>query len=161
MVKIRKARLKDLYEIVEIWKRFMDQQRELGREMGEDLLPEMKENAPEIFSKYISSSIRSRHGFVLVLEDSGKVRGYMLSRIQKNIPVFDREYVGYVSDIFIEEQYRGQEISSKIWELTLDWFKSKGIKEISIRVLFCNPTAHDIYAHWGFKDVLREMRLDL
>ncbi|MFW3146687.1 MAG: GNAT family N-acetyltransferase [Thermoplasmatota archaeon] len=143
--------------MIELWKKFMEHQRGLGRAAGEDLLPKMKENAPEIVGKYFERSIRSRHGYVLVLEDGGSIKGYMLSRIQKNVPVFKDEWIGYLSDIYLEEPYRGRGYASKMWEQTLEWFRSKGINTISIRVLCCNPSAREVYSRWGFTDLLLEM----
>ena len=161
MVNIRKARLKELDDLVAIWKRFMEQQKGMGREMGEDRLQPLKDNAPEIVRNYFQRSIRSRNGFLLVLEDNGEIVGYMLSRIEKNIPVFKEDRIGYLSDVYLEGPYRGKGHSSRMWKRTLDWFRSKSIKELSIRVLNCNPVAHSIYDTWGFKDLLIEMRLEL
>jgi len=161
MPRIRKARLRDLDEMVELWKRFMDHQVKLERTEGQSPLPRLREGAPDRVRDYFSKSIRSRHGFVLVLEDQGGVQGYTLCRIQKNIPVFEHDQIGYLSDIYLEEPYRGKGYSSEMWSRSLEWFREKGIQHISIRVLSCNPTAHDVYSHWGFRDLLVEMDLDL
>jgi ribosomal protein S18 acetylase RimI-like enzyme len=161
MVKIRKARISDLDELIEIWKRFMEEHREMGREMGEDLIPKMKKDAPEIVRKFFSNTIHSRLGLLLVIEDMNKVQGYMLSRIQKNIPIFEKDPVGYISDIFLEESLRGSGYSSKLFKQTMEWFHQKGIKEISIKVMWSNPHAQDVYAKWGFNNIDTEMRLDL
>lgn len=158
---IRKARLSDVDEIVELWKRFMEQQRGLGHKQGEDMLPVMRKNAPEIIRKYISRSIRGKNGFVVVIEDGGKLQGYMLSRIQKNIPVFREDHTGYVSDIYLEEKYRGKGLSTEMWLETLRWFREKNIREVGIRVLSYNDTAYEVYRKWGFRDYLKELRMDL
>ena len=160
MIKIRKARLDEMDRLLELWGEFMAQQRGLAVDQ-EDMLPAMRENAEDIVGGYFSRSIRSRHGLVLVVEEGDDIHGYMLSRIQKNIPVFREEYIGYVSDIYLEEEYRGKGISSGMWMKTGDWFRRKGIEEISIRVLHYNDAAYSVYRGWGFKDYLKEMRMDL
>lgn len=151
----------DVDGIVELWKRFMDQQRGLGGVEGGDMLPKMKKNAPEIVKGYISRSIRGRNGFVLVVEDRGKLTGYMLSRIQKNIPLFKEEYTGYISDLYLDERYRGKGLSTKMWLETLKWFREKEVREVGIRVLSYNDAAYDVYRKWGFRDYLKELRMDL
>ncbi|MBN1390680.1 MAG: GNAT family N-acetyltransferase [Candidatus Thermoplasmatota archaeon] len=161
MTRIRKARLQEADELVELWKRFMEQQRGLGRADVGDMLPRMRGNARDIVKGYFSRSIRSRHGLVLVLEDYGVIQGYMLSRIQKNIPVFKEDYIGYISDLYIKEGYRGEGVSTKMWKITLDWFQSKGISDISIRVLAYNDLAYNVYRSWGFRDYLKELRIYL
>jgi len=160
-IMIRRARLDDIDELVELWKRFMAQQRGLGGELAVDMLPRMKEDAQDIVRSYISRSIRGRNGFVMVVEDRGKLRGYMLSRIQKNIPIFKNEYTGYVSDLYLDEGYRGKGLSSKMWVRTLQWFREKGVGEVGIRVLSYNHAAYEVYRRWGFRDYLKELRIDL
>ncbi len=147
--------------MVDLWKRFMDHQSNLERKEGQNPLPRLREGAPDLVRVYFARSIRSRLGFVLVLEDKGRVQGYSLCRIQKNIPVFEYDNIGYLSDIYLEGPYRGKGYSSEMWKRSLEWFREKGIKHISIRVLSCNPTAHEVYEHWGFRDLLTEMDLDI
>lgn len=141
--------------------KFMEHQRNLGRQDGKDLLQDFRDDAPEIVKGYIKRNIGSPRGLVLVLEDEDCLQGYMLSRIDRNIPVFKNEWAGYVSDIYLEEKYRGKGSGTKMWKLTLDWFKEKGVKEISIKVLHYNPDAFNSYKKWGFRHVMNEMRVDL
>jgi ribosomal protein S18 acetylase RimI-like enzyme len=121
----------------------------------------MKKDAHEIVGGYFERSIRSRHGYVLVCEEDDRIVGYMLSRIQKNIPVFKENWIGYLSDAYLQEPFRNKGIGSEMWQLSVDWFRSKDVKELSLRVLDCNPNAHAAYRKWGFKDLLTEMRLVL
>ena len=161
MVEIRKARLKDIDDTVEIWKRFMEQQRGLGRDFRDDMMPIMKKNAPEIVRKNFIRTIRSKNGFLLVFEDNGKLQGYTLSRIEKNIPVFEKDYVGHVVSIYLEEPYRGKGYGSLLMDMTLEWFKEKEIKEIIIEVFCYNPHALKVYEKWGFKNVHIMMRKEM
>ncbi|MEA3559287.1 MAG: GNAT family N-acetyltransferase [Candidatus Thermoplasmatota archaeon] len=158
---VRKARSDDLEDLLKLWNAFMEDQRELGRKDGKDRLQRMKDNAPEIAHGFFLNTIRSPNGLLLVIEDDEKTKGYMLSRINKNIPVFENDLVGYVSDIYLEPELRGKGAASRLWEQTLDWFEKKEVKEISLKVLRYNTGAFDVYEHWGFQHVLSEMRLDL
>jgi GNAT superfamily N-acetyltransferase len=160
MVKIRKAKLKEVDEVVKIWLKFMEEHREMGRNWKEDRIPKFKEDAPEMAKKYFSLNIRSKNGLLLVLEDNGQIQGYMLSRIMKNIPIFEKDLVGEIGTLYLEKTYRGKGYSSKMFTIAKDWFNTKGISEILIRVMCCNPHAYEIYSHWGFKEIHIEMRLD-
>lgn len=154
-------RLKDIDEVVEIWKRFIEQQRELGRDFGDDRMPLMKDSAPDFVRKYYNRTIRSKNGLLLVLEDNERLHGYMLSRIEKNIPVFKPDHIGHVVSIYLEEPYRGKGYSSTMFNMTLEWFKVKGIKEIIIEVFCYNPHAQKVYENWGFKNIHFMMRREL
>lgn len=162
MVEIRKARLKDIDQIVEVWKRFMIQQRNLGIDFGDDRMPPMKEDAPDFVRGYYNKTIRSKNGLIVVLaDDEGRIQGYMLSRIEKNIPVFEKDHIGHIVSIYLEDPFRGKGYSSKMYEMTNEWFRSKGIIEVIIEVFTYNPHAHSVYENWGFDDVHIMMRKNL
>jgi GNAT superfamily N-acetyltransferase len=161
MVNIRKARSKDIDRLLELWKRFMEEHREMGREMGDDRVPDMKPDSIETTRTYLSRNVRSRNALLLVLEDEEDIQGYMLSMIQKNIPIFQGEIIGYVAGIYLRDDHRGKGYSSKMFEETRKWFKQKGAHEVTIQVMWCNPHAHKVYQKWGFKDIHTMLRLDL
>ena len=161
MAIIRKAILKDVDEIVSLWKNFMEEHREMGLRWGEDRIPEIRENAGDMIHSYFSKCIRSKNAFMLVLEDEGSIRGFMLSSTMKNIPIFKGDRVGFVSSIFIEGSLRGRRFSSMMLDETMKWFEMKGVSEVSLRVMCCNEHAYDIYTKWGFKDIHVEMRKEM
>lgn len=160
MVTIRRAKLKDVDGIVSIWRNFMQEHREMGSNWEEDRIPEFVDNVDELVGSHFSKSIRSKNAHVLVIDDQGEVKGFMLSMIMKNIPIFKAERIGILSSLHIEKEHRGKGYSSKMFKLTKDWFKSKGATEITIRVMCCNDNAYRIYRKWGFKDIHVEMRLE-
>ena len=69
--------------------------------------------------------------------------------------------MGYVSDIYLEEGYRGKGIGKDLFDETMKWFRSKQIKEISIKILHYNNVAEIAYQKWGFKKDYTDLRLDL
>ncbi len=85
----------------------------------------------------------------------------MLSNIAPNIPIFKKEKVGYISDIYLEEGYRGKGIAKDLFNETMRWFETKHIKEISIKVLHYNDVAEEVYKRWGFRKDFHDLRLDL
>lgn len=161
MVMIRKARLKDVDDMIPLWHEFMDEHREMGRKWREDMIPEIKGNVSDLMRSYFSRNIRSRNAIFLVVEDDGKVKGFMLSNIMKNIPIFVKDPVGVINTLYIDKDLRGKGYSSRMYGETMKWFESKGITEISIKVMSCNDHAYEVYRKWGFKDLHMGMRLDL
>jgi len=160
MVIIRKAKLKEVPEIVKLWKEFMKDHREIinSRTKYFTVYQEMKKSAPDNFKSYVSRNIRSKNGTVFVAEDNGKLAGYSLIIIKKNIPIFKVEKYGYINDLFVKKAYRRQKIASQFKELAIKWFKDKGIKHAGITVHTNNPKAHAIYNKWGFRDFHQELR---
>lgn len=161
MPEIRKARVEDLNSILKLWKRFIKHQRDLGIGSGEDLLPGMKDNATDIVLDYFGRTIRSRNGFLIVMEDEGEIVGYLLARIEKDIPVFKNDRIGYISDIYLEERFRKRGLGLRMFDESMRWFKEKGVENVTLKVLSYNSEAHDAYRRWGFKDVYYDMLFDI
>src|SRR5471030_2894289 len=74
--------------------------------------------------------------------DKGIYIGYCLSSIEENS--------GEIESIFIEKQYRKLGLGDKLMNNALDWFESKGIKNIEINVVYANDEALPFYEKHGF-----------
>lgn len=81
--------------------------------------------------------------FDLLLDnDKEEYVGYCLSSIEESL--------GEIESIFIEKQYRKLGLGDKLMDSTLDWFESKGIKNIEINVVYANDEALPFYNRYGF-----------
>jgi ribosomal protein S18 acetylase RimI-like enzyme len=153
--------LKDADTIARLWLEFMKEHRKMGSKYGEDLIPDVKEDAPWGVEEYYRRNIRSGNGLLLVIDEEGDIGGFMLCQVMKNIPIFVKEKVGYLSSVYIKPGFRGMGYSSEMFRRSMEWFEQKGITEISLNVMYCNPNAKEVYRSWGFKDIHSHMRLDL
>ena len=160
MVIIRNACLKDVENIIDLWKEFMKNHQITILKVNPKLKPHLikKKTGSRIFSRHIKRYIKSKNGNVNVAEVKGKLVGYSLFYIKENIPVYKLKKVGYFSDLYIIKEFRGQKISSKFKNIALKWFKRKGIKYASIEVNTDNKLAYSIYKKWGFVDFHTELR---
>ena len=145
---IRKAVLRDVSEIVklgeELWS-YHDKRFKVCQ-----IFNKRKKSAGKLLSNFVKKQIKSRNGLVLVAEDE-KIFAYCICFIKKNSPIFAIEKVGYISDLFVEDKYRGKKISSGFNRQAAKWFKGK-VKIIEIAAYPPNKRAVSIYRKWGFKD---------
>ncbi len=157
---IRKANLKDVPEIVNLWKKFMKYPDEILIKNNKKLKPYFtkKKNAANMFRKYAQTNILSKDAVIHVAEIKGKLVGYSLSFIKKNIPIFKMKKIGYISDLFVKKEFRGMGISTRLKNEAIKWFKKRGMKHASIKVYKGNNLAHSIYKKWGFFDFHIELR---
>jgi GNAT superfamily N-acetyltransferase len=160
MIKIRKARLKDTDEILDLWKDFMSEHDNVVIKRNSMLKPYTikKSDAKNNFRSFIKRNIRSRNGIVFVAEDGKEIIGYLLCTIKKNIPIFKLERIGYMNDLYVKKKYRGTKISTGFKNKAMQWFREKGMKHASIMVSPENKKAHGIYKNWGFHDYHIELR---
>lgn len=157
---IRKAILKDAPAVMELWKEFMKYHDELIIKKDKRFIPQFvkKKESPELFRKFVEKNIRSKNGEIYVVEVDDKLVGYSLIYIKDNIPVFEIEKLGCISDLYVKKEYRMKGISSKLKDETIKWFKKKGIKDLCLTIYPLNEHAYSIYKKWGFFDFHLEMR---
>lgn len=157
---IRKARLKDVPAIVNMWKEFMKEHDRIVVD-GNPVLKEhvAKKDMPErLFRDYVRKNIRSKNSIIFIADDNGRPIGYNMNHIRANIPVFRIERLGLIGDLFVKKEYRGTKIASMFKDHAFRWFKGKGLKYAVIEVSEPNSHAHSVYRKWGFADHRIEMR---
>jgi ribosomal protein S18 acetylase RimI-like enzyme len=159
MYDIRKAKLRDLDEIVQLWEGLREDQngyRLSGSEERVNL--EFKDDANEIFRSYCRKTIFSPNGVVFISENGGVIVGYLLGVIQKFVPVYKIERMAYISDIYVHPDHRSRGIASKMNEEFEKWLTVKGVEYSSLMVIHSNERAHGLYTDWGYGDALFVMR---
>ena len=159
-ISVRKARLKDIPEILKMWKVFMSEHDMMVVSKNPSLKPhyDMLKTGPGDFERYARNNIHSKNAIIFLAEKDGKIIGYCLCRIKRNIPIFKVTHLGHIGDLYVKKEYRKLGISSMFKNEALKWFKSKGIKYSSIMVSPENSRARGIYKKWGFTDYHLELR---
>ncbi len=157
-MEIRKARVKDVASVLELWKELFLYHKKLPKNNKLKIYQKLKEGAENIFARWVKENIKSRNGVVFVAEDSDKIVGYCLIHIKPNVPVFKIKKLGYISDLYVKEDYRNKGVGSKFHKECFKWFRKKGLRHISLLVDAKNPAAHEFYKKHGFSDLYIEMR---
>ncbi len=91
--------------------------------------------------------------FVAVCE--GKVTGYSIATVHVYPPIFKEKMAGFISDVAVKSEYRRQGIGEKLLSRMLEWFSSKGITRIELRVALKNEIAYKFWKKHGFKEYMR------
>ena len=153
-MEIREANLKDVDVIVEMWKDFMKHHDEniIPRDERLKEFFERKKEAPEMFRKMILKRISDKNALILIAEENDKPVGYCMSIIKDHIPIYKIDKVGYISDLYVEEKFRGKKISSEFKKRSIEFFKRKGMKCATIEVFHKNDSSYNIYKKWGFTE---------
>ncbi|MFH1631386.1 MAG: GNAT family N-acetyltransferase [Candidatus Aenigmatarchaeota archaeon] len=153
---IRKATLKDVPRLVEMWEDLIKYHKNLPVKIN--IYKDMKKNAADVWRKYAKKMIRGKDSSIYVAEINEKLVGYSVLMIKKDPPVYKNEKIGYFSDAFVDKHFRGMGISSLLKDVAILWFRKKGLKYASLVVDPKNKHAHNIYKKWGFSDLHIVMR---
>lgn len=163
MINVRKANIKDVDILIRLWIRFMKVHDAAVLKRNPQLRPHtrLSNNAILIFRKFISTQIRSKNALVSIAQAGDKPVGYALTFIKKNIPVFDMDRLGYISDMYVAPEYQGKGVSSRLKDEAFKWLREKKMKYVSLVVYADNEHAHEVYKNWGFFDQSIEMRREI
>lgn len=123
-----------------------------------DILERVK-NLPgfaEVSLRETLENVDKYQGKIWFAEDEEKVIGYVIGVIweqsKKNRLEIGPHKLGEVIDIYLEEEYRGQGLGTKMLKMMEDYFKRKGCDSMWIGVFAPNENAHKTYKKFGFVD---------
>jgi ribosomal protein S18 acetylase RimI-like enzyme len=160
MVKIRIGTLKDIPQIIGLWKDFMeehDRDIEKRNKLLKEQVVKSKTGASK-FRTHLIDLLKTKKGRLIVAEENGTLVGYNLAQIKKEIPVFKLRRFGLIADLYIKKEFRGQGIATIFKNKAVEWFKRNKLKYMSITVYPDNRHAYKIYKKWGFTDYKINMR---
>ncbi len=101
----------------------------------------------------------SENSIIIIAEVDNKPVGCGLGQIRKNEPYNNVPHYGYVGLMYVDEAQRGNKIGGSIIQELVDWFHSKKINEIRLKVYANNPAAVKAYEKYGFEHFVHEMKL--
>lgn len=138
-------------EIIKIWKEFMDFHK------GIDLFFARSADGHIHQEKHIRDSMQSENAQVLVAVRNGEVVAYSISEIHVRPPVFCYRTFGVISDLAVKSAYRGKGIGGKMLEKIFEWFNSRNIHRIELRVVSENQIGYNFWKKHGFQDYMHSL----
>ena len=142
-------------EIVELWKEFEDFHGDL------DPFFRRNENGHVVFKDIISDLIQADDTLVVVALDGKRVVGSATGSIKKFSPVYINELYGYIGFMAVCSDCRRKGIGEKMLAEIFDWFKSRDIHRVELRVRVNNQVGYSFWEKHGFKDYEHQLYIDL
>ncbi len=130
----------------------------------DNLLTKLVKDEKNNYDKYIK--IEEINGFyqnilvnnntkAFVCEKNNKIIGYIYCYV-------NNESIGIIDALYIEEEYRGLGIATKLIELTINWLKNEKLVElIEISVMDKNKLAKKLYKKLGFQKFKETLRIEI
>ena len=118
-ITIRKATIKDVPAIVELWKELMDFHKKL------DPIFTRAKSGHEKVSEYLTQHIDGNDFCVFVAVDGKNPVGYCLIKISDYPPMFEKQQYVELSNMAVTQKYRHRGIGKKL-------IKTLWLKEIQI-----------------------------
>lgn len=154
-MQIRKAKLKDIKRVTEYGISLLKQH------YGFDSYFAPAKNVHKVYRKFFKSCIYSKNRNLLVAEENGKIVGYAVGELGSRPPVFKIRRFGFISDVFVEKNFRKQGISKQFLLGLKKWFKSKKLKHIELTIHVKNAIGKKAWTKYGFKDYIIKKKVGM
>jgi GNAT superfamily N-acetyltransferase len=112
-------------------------------------------NVADEFYPVIVERVAKRNGCILIAEDAdAKAIGWAAAYEDQNEIYVDADErtLGYIAELFVVEDMRGQGVGRALIAACEDWSKERGHKALAIGALARNMRAQAVYRGSGFDD---------
>jgi GNAT superfamily N-acetyltransferase len=157
MVQIREYKLSDKKALLQIGEEFSNFYIPIN-EWGRNPID------PSTGSYFVNKMIRSakkNKGTVFVAEQDGTLVGLVGIYLKKQTAEEQLEFIpmkiGFISDLFVSEKFRGKHIGAQLIEKAHQYFKFNNCTHSKLEVFGPNINAHKFYINHGYKDKNVEM----
>ena len=93
---------------------------------------------------------------------SGRVlAGFLIGSVSEEIPIYRIEEVGFIHDLWVEEQYRNEGIARQMTMQAVQRFREIGVPQVRLDTAADNEAARNLFRACGFRPSAVEMLLEL
>ena len=154
-MEIVKAKVEHADGIVDLWVGLMDYHWELNP------FHKLREGATKNWGKYLENMMEREDAIVLVaLDGNERPVGYIIGNVKEYPPIFWLENYGFISDMFISDEFRGSGLGKRMVEDILRWFDKHDLERIELRVEPLNDLGYGFWKSQGFKTQVHVMAMD-
>jgi N-acetylglutamate synthase-like GNAT family acetyltransferase len=152
---IRKAVVKDVPSVLELWKELMDFHKELDRFFSRSATGHKQ------FAEFVTGHIKNENSCVIVAEHNGNLVGFCLATISKYPPVLKLKEYGEILGMAVSGKCRQRGIGARLLKALRQWFLKRGIKRIEVRFATANKVAERFWTKMGFQTYLKTASLKI
>jgi len=150
---IRPATREDFAAVEPLWVGLYQHQKDHGMLLAV---------SPSSFKDWAAAmtAVLGRFTCLFVAEREGRPIGFLAGRIRSLPPYFGGFPVGFISEVFVDETYRGKGIGRLLVAAAIEWFHAQKVWRIELQVLVGNTGARKVYRDLGWKEELVQMVWD-
>lgn len=155
---IRPITSDDIYQVAELWLELVTYHQPI-----DDAMPSPAMDGVQRYAARLQNSLDDTYAKVFVAENTDdNLVGFVVAAIVDLLPeMFEIEKTGFIADIFVIEDYRGQGIGQQLVEAAEGWFRSRQIPHYEWSVAAANQAGYKFWRSIGGRDVMIRMRKEL
>jgi len=105
--------------------------------------------------------LNREHHAIWVASSDARIVGHLWIRLKRNSDGAIPQSIGYISQAFMEENFRGRGLMKPMLKEAYEWFRDAGITVVTLSVLHRNWIGATAWRRLGFSDWREELRMDL
>jgi len=147
-MKIREIKKNELSKIFPLAKEFIEDYRKITKPKKCVTIETALKNKKRIFT----NDLKKGTGNIIVAEKDEEFIGYIF--VLSFIPGIQKSdnRQGYISDLYIQKEFRKKKIAQKLSKEAEKWLKKKKINEIILDVNIVNINAKKLYLKLNYKE---------
>ena len=150
-MQIRKATIKDYESLKEI--KLLAKSEEL--KYSETLKP--LDETKERYLSYLRTDLQREKRAVFMAEIDGKIIGILLAKYFNPLLISKFSKKGYISNVYIIEEYRRKGVAIKLINTAESWLKEKGVHHLTLEIHKDNTPAIMLCDQKGFNNYTIKM----
>ena len=115
----------------------------------------------EMYRDWLRSRATDPHSVFLVADVGTKLAGFLVGTVQDEIPIYRVEQIGFIHDLWVEEDYRHEGIGRQLVTMAIEKFRDTGVKQIRCDTAWANEIARELFKTCGFRPSTVEMLIEL
>lgn len=119
------------------------------------------DDAEDGYAWFLGSQLEDPDVLILVAEDAGRIVGYLYAGIEPRNWKELRDEAGFIHDIVVSEEARGNRVADALMDAALVWMKARGMPRVLLWTATPNTTARRVFERHGFRSTMIEMTKEL
>jgi len=144
---VRRAERGDLEAVSLLCRRLLRFHEELDRRFRLDLVGMS-------CLREVLAPLLAEEGRAIFVAERGELLGFIMGRVVKS-------RYGFVDDIFVAEEARGQGIGRELFSCLSEWFGERGVRVVQLHVACSNEAAQGLWRSLGFQDFFDKLWCDI
>jgi len=150
-IEIREATERDIGDLIELWKEFMDFHR------VRDSFFTRRKNGHEMWAVYMKPNIKGDRYLVLIASEDDRPVGYCVATVLSYPPVLRTIEYGFIQDMAVTASHRRMGVGEALFQRAESWLLGKGVTRIEANVLVKNEVSRAFWRKMGFEDYLERL----
>jgi len=119
-MELRQASMNDFEKVFELKLKLKESERQFNKNA-----PPVKE-VQEHYKRYLEKDLSSENSTVFIALEGEKIIAMVIAKTYHALPTKKSEKRGYLSNLFVEEEFRRKGVSKALMQKAIEWLKEKG-----------------------------------